>query len=283
MLKWITMILSVMFIPLQIHADDTISWQTYHRPPGIIMIGDDQGKGFVEKALNLIIERLPEYKHHKPMTTLARALSDMKAGRQVCHPALFKTRKREEFMIFSQAAMINPTNRIVAHPGKIDALVKKDKSVDLIELLQYPQLSFALVKERSYTQIIDDLLADYLDQKYLFKMTNTDLSSLFQMIEKGRIDVSIAYPFEVNYYLKDSNKREGALKLYAMSGMEKFTFGSVACPKTEWGKRVINKVNLALDVLKPTAAYRKAVTAWWEEEAATEAFNVLYQNEFLNR
>jgi len=279
----VAVIFSFIIFPLQVYAKNTIFWQTYHRPPGIIMIGDDKGTGFVEKALDLIIEKLPDYKHEKPMTTLARALSDMKAGQSVCHPALFRTKQREKFMHFSQSAMINPTNRIVAHPGKVEVLAKKDGSVNLIELLQLPDLTFALVKGRSYTQVIDDVLADYLDQTHLFKMTNTDLSSLFQMIAMGRIDVSIAYPFEVNYYLNDNPKERKGIKTYAISGVDKFAFGAVACPKTKWGKKVINQVNMALDELKPTEAYHKAVTTWWEDEADSEAFRQLYVNEFLNQ
>lgn len=266
--------------PLLAFGDNTIAWQTYHRPPGIIKTGAHDGQGFVQKSLDLIIKELPEYQHEMPLTTLARSLSDMKAGRFVCHPALFKTAEREKFMYFSQASMINPTSRIVAHDKKIEPLVRNG-AVDLAQLLQQANMTFALVKGRSYTQPIDDILAQYLNKNVLFEMTSTDLEPLFKMVALGRIDVTIAYPFEVNYYIKNSPVTALALNVYAIAGMAQFSFGSVACPKNEWGKQIIEQVNTALKALKPKEEYKRAVTTWWEGERDNPQFEAFYQDVFL--
>ena len=276
------MVLLTALLPL--HADDanTIYWQTYHRPPGIIRLGEHEGQGFVQKSLQLIIQELPEYQHQMPLTTLARSLSDMKAGKPVCHPALFKTKEREAYMAFSQASMINPTSRIVVHGNKVEDLVHQG-TLDLALLLQQPNTTFALVKGRSYTQPIDDIISQHLNKNVLFEMTSTDLEPLFKMVALGRIDVTIAYPFEVNYYIKNSLGSARSLRVYAIAGMAQFSSGSVACPNTPWGRQVIDKVNAALNRLKPTEAYKQAITTWWEGERDNMSFDAFYRDEFLKR
>lgn len=257
-----------------------ISWQTYHRPPGIILTGEGQGTGSIQQTLKLVIDKLPDYDHQMPLTTLARSLEDIKQGKKVCHPALFKTAERERFMYFSQNSLMNPTNRVIAHGNKIAHLADGD-TVDLVKVLREPRLTFALIKGRSFTQPIDAILAQHLDKSAVVDLSNTNLSMLFQMIEMGRIDVTIAYPYEVQYYLQKTLKTVGNVKIYKIADMPTYGLGSIACPKNEWGKKIIEKVDLALAELKPTPAYKNAIKGLWQDSGSASEFDTLYNNVFL--
>ena len=105
-------------LPFHAPANDTILWQTYHRPPGTFNFGENKGQGFVQQSLQMIIEQMPEYQHEMPITTLARAIADIKAGKKACHPALYITPEREKEMIFSNASILNANNRVIARPEK---------------------------------------------------------------------------------------------------------------------------------------------------------------------
>lgn len=274
-------LLLILILPGAVSAKDTILWQTYHRPPGTFNYGEHQGQGFVQKALQLIIERMPEYQHEMPITTLARAISDIEAGHNVCHPSLFITAEREKYMLFSNAAILNPSNRIIAKPESIVAFLENGQ-VDLAQLLQQDWLLFGHVKNRSYGNTIDDMFKKHNPIKKFISIENIALDRVFKLIERDRIDLTIAYPFEVEHYLKNDKLALGQLVAYPIKDISPYITGSVACPKNAWGEKIIKKINRILKEIKPTIEYQHAVTAWRESERDSAVFIQYYREHFLN-
>ncbi len=277
------------FISLSLFANEktadekeTIYWQTYHRPPGVILTGPSQGKGFIQQVLQLIINKLPEYDHQMPLTTLARAIEDIKHEKYSCHPALFKTVEREKYMYFSSAAVVNPTNRVITKKGLFDNYLRNGR-IDLREIAESQKFTFTLVKSRSFTAEIDVVIAQYMREEGVFLMSNTDLSPTFQMIELGRVDATIAYPFELNYYAQNYALSLAKFDIYPIVGVPLFSVGHVACPRNEWGKSVIAKIDVILAELKSTKRYKDALTSGWQYERNNPLFNDFYQREFLTR
>jgi len=70
---------------------------------------------------------------------------------------------------------------------------------------------------------------------------------------------------------------------YRIKGAPAYSVGSIACPKTPWGKSVIKRVDEVLEKLKPTKAYQDALTTWWEHERDNKVFQVFYQDTFLQK
>ena len=101
------------------------------------------------------------------------------------------------------------------------------------------------------------------------------------MVKKGRLDYTITYPFQVSYYNKHNNFNVDEFNIFKISGAEKYVFGQVACPKTTWGKKVINDIDIVLEKLKPTKHYYQALGKWWEAEANSDEFLQYYNNVFL--
>jgi len=270
----------LLFMALPAKSENVIYWQTYHRPPGIIKIGAEKGQGFVQKSLKLIIDKLPEYQHKMPLASIGRAMSDIKSGKFVCHPALYVTKERKEYMAFSQASMISPSNRLIAKHASLDKFVRNG-SVDLNEVLQEGKLTFALVKGRSYTEAIDMKLAQYIKGTNVTLIANTDLTSIFHMINLNRVDLTILYPFELAYYLKHNPKVSEQFSTYRLKGVEPYNIGSIACPNNEWGNSIIDKVDNVLNQIKSSEEYKKAITTWWESEREKSKFKQYYQEVFL--
>lgn len=258
----------------------TIYWQTYHRPPGIIKTGHDQGSGFVEKALRLITQNMPEYRHKYPIASLTRALTDMKLDKNVCHPALYKTTERSKYTVFSNASVINPGNRIIALKGTLDHLADGNY-IDLEKLLDQQTHSFSLIKERSYGQEVDDKIREHLSDKQSQLLDSTDLATIFQMVQKKRVDFTIAFPFELNYFIEKNKINSDVFASYYIKNIPQFTLGYVACPNNAWGKEVIQKVNLVLSKTKLENKYKRAVTSWWGSEQFSKEFETFYETQFL--
>ena len=258
----------------------TIYWQTYHRPPGIIKTGEDQGTGFVENALQLITKQMPEYSHRYPISSLTRALTDMKSNKNVCHPALFNTEERSKYIVFSKASIINPGNRIIALKGTLDHLAEGN-TIDLKRLLERHEFYFSLIKERSYGQAVDDKIGQHLSDSQSQLLASTELSTVFNMVLKKRVDFTIAFPFELNYFIEKNGIGQNQFASYFIKDIPNFSLGYVACPKNEWGKSVIKKVNKVLSKTKLENSYKRAVTAWWGEEQFSKEFETFYQTQFL--
>ena len=262
-------------------AKDIILWQTYHRPPGTFNYGEHKGQGFVQKALQLIIERMPEYQHEMPITTLARAILDIQAGKNTCHPALYITAERKKHMLFSNAAILNPNNRVIAQPESIAPFLNNGQ-IDLAKLLQQDGLIFGQVKNRSYGNAIDNIFKKHSQTKNFVPIENVDLTRLFKLIELDRVDISIAYPFEVQHYLQNNPLATGQLVAYPIVNIAPYSTGSVACPKNAWGEKIIRQINTILQEIKPTTEYRDAMTTWRESERNNPLFIHYYRDYFLN-
>lgn len=271
---------SILLSSFSSFSKETISWQTYHRPPSIIKMGPNKDKGFVQKTLKLITNEMPEYNHIFPTTTLARAISDIKAGNFSCHPALFITDERKKHMVFSHATMNNPTNRIIAKPKTVAPYLENGQ-VNLTTLLQQPNLTLAHIKNRSYGDIIDDIVLQNAPITNLFQLQSTELSRVFKMIELERVELTIAYPFEINHYLKNNPTSASQLAVYQIKSVPSYNTGAVGCPNNAWGRSVIKKVNLILKKLKPTQAYKDALLTWRDNERKSAVFEQFYNNVFL--
>lgn len=260
--------------------DNTIYWQTYDSPPGFIQTGEFKGHGFVQRALALIVAKMPEYRHKMPVTSLARSLEDIKLGKHVCHPSLVITPERREYIHFSDYMGFNPTHRLILRQS-FAADKSSDGTINLAEQLSNKNMAFAFIKGRSFGQEIDELIAKVSPYNRMALLTNGNHHSLFGLIANGRVDAAIAYPFELGFFRHNQQKTGETLIALQIQGVSPYIAGSVGCPKTPWGAKVIAKINDILRELKPTETYKNALTTWWEADRHSAAFEEFYQQHFL--
>jgi uncharacterized protein (TIGR02285 family) len=262
----------------ELKAEETIAWQTYHLPPGSIRFEPNKYQGFIDKVLDLVIKEMPEYKHVLPITSLARAMTDLKEGKNVCHPGLIINEERKKYIYFSQGTIVHPTNRLIGVKGSLE-----DNLIDgEVDLSRFPaNTSFALVKDRAYSTGYDTFAKEFIPSDRLAYISRTKIDAVFWLVANHRVDFSIAYPFELEYFLNLNPDFENNLTTYRLADTPSYSMGHIGCPKNAWGKKVITKVDAVLDRIKGTDKYRKAMTSWWEKEAETKEFKRFYQNSFL--
>lgn len=264
-----------------VFCSETVYWQTYHRPPATILHGEFKKQGFVDRSLQLVTQQLPQYRHVQYTSTLARAIQDMKQGKPVCHPALYQTKERESHLTFSIPSIITPTIQLVATPDFIEAN-ELSPPVDLKPLIDGDRFSFALVAGRSYGEEIDAMLDSRSHQYSQLLMPVSGMDQVFSLVQKKRVDLTIAYPFEFNFYLKAEAPGSEPLRMLPFANTKQpFVLGSFACPKNPWGRKVIEQINRALERVRGTSEYLQAMTQWWPKQAETPEFIAFYRNSFL--
>lgn len=100
-----------------------------------------------------------------------------------------------------------------------------------------------------------------------------------KMLSKGHIDYIIEYPSQVIYISRELDL-DNRFYTIGLEEAPSYTVSHVVCPKTEWGKQVIQKVNIILEQGRPTHQYRSFIERWVDEGRIKE-FREAYK-EFLN-
>ena len=262
-------------------GQEQIIWQLNHAPPSTIVHGQYKQQGFIDLILEQIISKMPEYQHSIEVSSLAGSTFEIRSEKKVCLPALFPSKEREKFMLFSQASIVHPSNRLVFLKKNSKQIV--GQRLDLTRLLARKDLYLGLDKSRSYGVVADAALANVEPISHVYRRASESPNGLIEMVALGRLDYTIAYPFQVHYYLQSNYLvEENPLQMAQIEGQAAYSMGQVACPKNEWGKQVITRVNQVLSQLKPTQEYKAAMTRWWQESAQDPNFVTFYQQQFLN-
>jgi uncharacterized protein (TIGR02285 family) len=260
-------------------AKDTITWLTIDFPPLRITNGEQKGEGIGDLAVEFLQKRLPEYHHNSIEVNLKRLFFTLKKDKKACTIGIIKTAKRAEYLYFSIPALIRPGLSIVIRKKDMKTF-GNPKKISLEALIKNKDLKMSIDSKRSYTKPIDTILDRHKAQSNVFIRDGYDLTIGFLiMLAKGHIDYIIEYPSQVIYISRELGLGD---QFYTI-GLEEapsYTVSHVVCPKSEWGKQVIQKVNAILEKGRPTHQYRSFIENW-VDEGRIEEFREVYKA-FLN-
>jgi uncharacterized protein (TIGR02285 family) len=230
--------LTLIFLPFCALAKEQLIWRVVDWPPFYILHGEDKGKGIYDELISTMIKYLPEYEHLRVVMNTRRALTEMENGKNVCHPSALAN---------TDANLSNINSFLL--PYRIiytanNATMKLQSSTSLEELLLNKSLITGISVGR-YTNEINTLFRKHGQHDRLVK--NNSYDGLIQMLFAGRVDFLVEYPSIITYTKKihGSNVLTKSLAINELSG-EEFLGVYTACPKNEWGKKVINRINKAL-------------------------------------
>ena len=95
-----------------------IIWYRAYFPPVTITEGDNRDSGFFDKAMDFVIDRLPEYSHKFQTANFKRIVKEIANNDNVCCPSLYKTNEREQYVEFSIPAMVRISELLPAPEGE---------------------------------------------------------------------------------------------------------------------------------------------------------------------
>lgn len=276
---WLLVVFSISSYPSDTLAKDTIIWLTFDYPPMRITKGEQQGQGIGDLAVKYLQEQMPEYNHKDLEVNLKRLFYTLKKEEKVFAIGLVKTPEREEFLHYSIPAVIRPGLSVVIRKDKVGEFGRL-KTISLAEILKNKQWKLGIDGDRSYTSKVDAVLKQHQGQKNLVVRTGYDMiTSYLKMLSKGNIDALIEYPSQVKYISREAGLLD---QFYTITLEEapRYTVSYVVCPKNEWGKKMIERVNSILTQGRPTDEYRSFIERWVSEEGRGE-FRKAY-SEFLS-
>jgi uncharacterized protein (TIGR02285 family) len=188
-----------------------------------------------------------------------RALTEMENGKNVCHPSALAN---------TDAHLSNINSFLLPHRiiyTVNNATMQLQSSSSLEELLLNKYLITGISVGR-YTNEINTLFNKYGQDDRLVK--NNSYDGLIQMLLAGRIDFLVEYPSIITYTKKihRSNVLTKNLAINELSDGE-FLGVYTACPKNDWGKKVINRINMALLKESQHDNYLDYRLKWYDNES----------------
>lgn len=261
--------------PVQADARDKIIWGWADFAPYSIPGGPDQGRGLLDEARALVMERLAGYEHEVVSAPIPRISAEIERGRNWCWFGPYQTPARDRFALFSLPVAIELPHQLIVHHERAEQF-KRMPGLSLEALLARGQLAPMFTRGRSYGATIDALLLRHPPAP---SQWHSSMMQPLVMLMSNRIDYTLEYPLVVNYHLRKSGQAGTLAGLPFVEGVG-HEFRRVMCPKNDWGAQVIGEINAILRVERPSVRYRKTAEKWHDADGAKQ-IRQLYDTVFL--
>lgn len=246
-------------------AKETITWGLVNFAP--------KNLSRTDLARNFISEKLTNYAHETIDAPIPRIVSEIKGGTHWCWAGAIKNSEREEFSYLSAPFIFTFPQRIIVRKNRL-AEFATNGTLSLESLLQDRSKKTSVARSRVYNTTIDALL-----KRYPPPQATSSIAEAVQMLLADRLD----------YVLEDAGvARTHADQLGQVDGLAALTFkemgdlvlGRVMCPKSDWGKQVINEINGVLRTERGSARYRSIVETYHDDDER-RALRQVYDEMFL--
>ncbi len=213
-----------------------------------------------DAVISFLKGRMPEYVHSTMKMNSKRLRAEVKAGKNICSVSILP----RVYWTLSEVDMIVLPQRIYIRRDKIGELDQK-KSISLNGILNDNRLK-AGVSYGRYPKKLNAIIANHLNKKNIINLPN--YASLIKMLFSGRVDYVIEYPSVMAFFEKSSSSNSGIVTGLNIKETENIPYVMVraGCPKTDWGRKVIDKVNKILLRDRKKEEYLEPLLRWYGEE-----------------
>ncbi len=257
-MKKILLLLCFIFISFSGYSKDTITWLVINWPPFMIL-ENNQVKGQLGMQLTLLQKNLPEYNHKNLTMNWARFWHNVKKGEHYCNTMAYKSAKREKIATFSDRFTIALGNAIIMEKKTLKKFgFEETQSLSLVKLLKRKDAKGILIKTRSYSAQIDKILEIHENSSNIVRFPAFKENAILLLLSK-RMDYMLEYPSTTRYMRQKVSHKPGNLISMQIEEIEPISYGHIACPKNEWGKQLVGKLNTILKKEKPTLYFRKLI------------------------
>ncbi len=257
-------------IPSYAISKDSIVWYYPNFPPSHIVDGPYKGQGLVVPMYKQIFPYLNEYNHKTSIANFKRLIKNIRLKTNTCGVALLRNSEREKVVEYSVPYFIvHPVRLIINEKDlkKFEPYKKNDNTYSLNEILKDEKLYLGYSNGRSYSKVLDNILEELVSSKNSMLSTQSFiLGGLLKMLTRDRIDYTLGYVHEVNYLSKSLNIGDKFITLTIYESND-FIPVYIGCPKNDWGRKIINRLNPFLLNYRASGAFYNSYLKWLDEEA----------------
>lgn len=243
-----------------------VRWFYQDFPPVFITNGPMKGQGYADKTVRYLTQKLPQYDHQLVEANLFRTFRAMKNQDGVCTGALFRTKEREAFVVFSAPVYDLISNRLIIMREKLpelDTYLNKAGAIDLDLLQASASMTSGFAMDRHYSEGIDRFL------EVRHKAGNAvvlPFDHYAQQLIKGRFDFTFGFPAEAAFQFR-SLDRGGDYVALQIVGEPAQRKGGIGCSKGPIGQSIIADMNSLIEAEGANPAYAAFYRYWLDERA----------------
>lgn len=261
-----------------------MTWLIQDLPPVSMPVNGQPTAGTTDVLLKLIAREWPEANHQYVVSNTSRALAMLTEGQEACFSGAVITPERERFAYFAPTHFGIPL-QLVTRSDLIAKLPKNEAGEVLpANLFDSASLRGLIVRNRSYSPVLDALLNLRSDKSAIgYAVLADGGANVFKMIALGRADYTLEYDFALAYQQEKNADFFASRKLQAVpiAGTHPFVSG-IACPRTEWGRQAILRIDAIVAKLAAMPEYRTAADRWLTP-STIKRYRTARQNFFQQR
>ena len=264
-------LLFLLGLPAWAQAKPTLIWLLRDLPPLTIFEGPKKGQGVIDRLMPMLIAGMPQYEHTLMRVNRARGIQMLHEASFTCDPSLIWSKERAQWIAFSIPAFRAVSNGLVVRQKDREVLAPfvVDGEVDLAALLATGNEKVGVVAERSYGELVDNLLQQAPKDALTPHYGNDALNSLLSMQRLGRLQVVLGYWPEIRYQAHLAQIAEDELLFYPIRGNGKYLSGYIGCSDTSQGRQAINEINQLLRTL-PHDQLNQSYADWLDPDMRTD-------------
>jgi uncharacterized protein (TIGR02285 family) len=236
-------------------AVDRVTWITGVAPAGT---GEKLRPGPFSFRLEAFIEsRWPEVKHVMITANPLRAVKMLADGEPACVLTFAHTPERERMVYFSDV-LLEPPPEVIVRKDRQHLLPRNASGeVVLSQLLVDKRLRGAVVRGRSYGKFVDEALEKAPSTGELTRYAAADFgSNIIVMVGMGRLDYTIVRDMGTELEISPKDSLADTLVAEPIEGANTPERAGVACPRTPWGRAVIERVDAIMSTPEGVALLR---------------------------
>lgn len=242
-------------------ASEPVTWVLLGVPPNSIPVDGAPSDGQFDLILKLVMAQMPGREHKFLYANVNRTLTMLKEGYEACYVSSFVNAERKTIAHLTINGVMPPL-RLLTRKDLAARLQKNARQEVLLEpLFTRTDMSGALEQGRPYSPNIDALL-----EKGAPNVSRSRTQSI-QMLRSGRADYTIGFDTQLNYEQTRGERLplDGQLVSLPLAG-EQVRYTGFACPRTPWGRAMIDEIDAILRRQVSTPDYLVAMTQWFSAE-----------------
>ena len=244
----------------------TLDWMVMDLPPSSIPVDGKITDGMVDVILKMIFAEMPEFEHRIVVTPIARTWATLSEGAPMCFTTALITPERERIAYTTLTQLIPPL-QVVARAEVAAKLPLNDKGEVLPStLFDRADLRGLVTPRRSYGATLDALLAMRPGKSGIQEVIASGSgSNILQMLSMERGDYTIEYDYVLKYQQSRNAAIDKSLRVLSIAGAQPIPSG-IACPHTEWGRKMVTRIDTILARISQRPEYQTAKHRWLSPE-----------------
>jgi|GEM_PF-5090604 conserved hypothetical protein len=253
---------------------EKIEWALFNFPPFIATKSAIAEGNAVNRILNDLQARMPEYKHSNSVVSVSTLMTMLKQKRKVCSAWVYRTEERESLAYFTSFFPI-PSQGLVVRASDMDRF-RDVKKLSLQYLLENTNFHLGLEKGRAYGEIFDKIIREAPQDKIIYVEGPTAAEALIKMLMSGRINYILEFPQVVAYY-NESLKLSPSLYFSYLEEAAPMRVVNIVCTKSRWGRLMSRRIDLAMQDLAKDPEFPNLVEVYYPEDVKKK-----YRKDFDN-